>query len=347
LITAPCTEDSTITTRLTFRFGLSVPIVLAPMAGIADARLATAVTRAGGLGVLGVGYGDADWLTAQLAEAGEARVGVGFITWKLAEQPELLDLVLARNPVAVMLSFGDPGPFADQIRAEKTPLMVQINDLEEARRAIDVGADVVVAQGGEAGGHGKGVRSTFTLVPEVADLVAERAPETLVLAAGGVADGRGLAAALSLGADGAVVGSRLWAAQESPVTAAARDRALAAHADDTVRSSVFDIVRGHRWPQGYGGRTLRNDFVRRWYGNEDELRANLPEAESDYRAAVADADFDTADIHIGEGIGVINDSPTTAVVLERMEREAHAVLNTLARSARSKSARTRLRARRV
>lgn len=322
-----------ITTRLTSRFDLSVPIVLAPMDRIADARLATAVTRAGGLGVLGVGYGDADWLNAQLDEAGDGRIGVGFITWKLAERPDLLDLVLTRNPAAVMLSFGDPGPFVDRIHAAKTPLFVQINDMEEARRAIDVGADMLVAQGGEAGGHGKGVRSTFTLVPEVADLVAERAPKTLVLAAGGVADGRGLAAALALGADGAVVGSRLWAAQEAPVTAAARDRALAAHSDDTVRSSVFDIARGHPWPQGYGGRTLRNNFVRRWYGNEDALRANLPEAQSDYRVAVADADFDTADIHIGEGIGIIHDSPTAAAVLERMQREANAVLNTLARSA--------------
>ncbi len=195
---------------------------------------------------------------------------------------------------------------------------------------------MLVAQGGEAGGHGRGVRSTFTLVPEVADLVAERAPETLVLAAGGVADGRGLAAALSLGADGAVVGSRLWAAQESPVTSAARDRALAAHSDDTVRSSVFDVVRGHPWPQGYGGRVLRNNFVRRWHGNEDALRANLPEAQSDYRAAVAEADFDTADIHIGEGIGIIHDNLTTAAVLERMEREANAVLNMLARSSTQK-----------
>ncbi len=322
-----------ITTRLTSRFDLSVPIVLAPMAGIADARLATAVTRAGGLGILGVGYGDADWLNAQFAEAGEARIGAGFITWNLAERPELLDLVLARNPAAVMLSFGDPSPFADRIHAAKSPLLIQINDLDEARCAIDVGAEVLVAQGGEAGGHGKGVRSTFTLVPEVADLVAERAPETLVLAAGGVADGRGLAAALSLGADGAVVGSRLWAVQESPVTDAARDRALAAHSDDTVRSSVFDIARGHPWPRGYGGRTLRNNFVRRWYGNEDAMRANLPEAQSKYRTAVAEADFDTADIHIGEGIGIIHDSPTTAAVLERMEREAKAVLNTLARSA--------------
>ncbi|MDR3664657.1 MAG: nitronate monooxygenase [Mycobacterium sp.] len=318
-----------IATRLTSKFGLSVPIALAPMDKFADGRLAAAVTQAGGLGILGAGYGDPAWLNAQFAVAGGARIGVGFIAWKLAERPELLDLVLAHDPAALVLSFGDPTPFADRIHAAKVPLLNQVNDLEEARRGIDIGAEVLVAQGGEAGGHGKGVRSTFTLVPEVADLVAERAPETLVLAAGGVADGRGLAAALSLGADGALVGSRLWAAQESPVNPAARERALASGSDDTVRSTVFDIVRGHPWPQGYGGRALRNDFVSRWYGNEDSLRANLTAAQHDYRGAVDAADFGTADVHIGEGVGIIRDHPSAAHLLERMEREAVAILGRL------------------
>ena len=165
-----------ITTRLTSRFGLSVPVVLAPMAKFADGRLAAAVTKAGGLGLLGAGYDDAAWLNAQFATAGDTRVGVGFIAWKLAERPELLDAVLAHNPAAVALSFGDPTPFASKIRDANVPLFNQINDLEEARRGIDIGADVLIAQGGEAGGHGKGIRSTFTLVPEAADLVADRAP---------------------------------------------------------------------------------------------------------------------------------------------------------------------------
>ena len=323
-----------ITTRFTSRFDLSVPVALGPMDKFADGRLAAAVTRAGGLGVLGAGYADPHWLDAQFAAADGARIGVGFIAWKLAERPELLDLVLAHQPAALMLSFGDPTPFAGRIHDAKVPLVNQINDLEEARRAIDIGAAVLVAQGGEAGGHGKGVRSTFTLVPEVADLVADRAPDTLVLAAGGVADGRGLAAALSLGADGALVGSRLWATQEAPVNPVARDRALAAGSDETVRSTVFDVVRGYPWPAGYGGRVLRNDFVGRWHGHEDALRANLPDALRDYRAAVDAADFDTADIHIGEAIGVIRDNPSAAVVLGRMGREAAAILGRLAASAR-------------
>ena len=121
---------------------------------------------------------------------------------------------------------GDPAPFTEPIRAAGVPLFCEVCDLEQARQAIDAGADVLVAQGGEAGGHGTGARSTLSLVPEVADLVAERTPATLVLAAGGIADGRGLAAALSLGADGVVVGTRLLASREAPVHVEAKSRVI-------------------------------------------------------------------------------------------------------------------------
>ncbi|WP_217158207.1 NAD(P)H-dependent flavin oxidoreductase [[Mycobacterium] fortunisiensis] len=299
----------------------------------ADGRLAATVTRAGGLGVIGAGYRDAEWLDAQFAAAADAPVGVGFIGWRLAEQPHLLDVALAHSPAVVIVSFGDPAPSAAPIRAAGVPLMVQLNDLDEARRAIDLGAQGIIAQGGEAGGHGKGVRSTFTLVPEVADLVADRAPETLLLASGGIADGRGLAAALALGADGALVGSRLWATREAPVAPAARQRVLAARSDDTVRTGVFDIVRGFHWPAGYTGRTLRNDFVRRWLGREDILRAELDEAQRDYQSAVTAADFDVAAIHIGEDVGLIDDIPGTAEVLAAMSRDAATILHRLSGSA--------------
>ena len=318
-----------VTTRLTARFGLSVPVMLAPMDTFADGALAAAVSRAGGLGVIGAGYRDADWLGTQFATAAGTPVGVGFIGWRLAEQPELLELALAHSPAAVIISFGDPTPFADALRAAGVPMLVQINDLDEARRAIDLGANTIIAQGGEAGGHGKGARATFTLVPEVADLVAAEAPDTLVLAAGGVADGRGLAAALALGADGALVGTRLWATREAPVSSAARQRTLAAHCDDTVRTGVFDIVRGFAWPTGYTGRTLRNEFVRRWLGNENRLRTELPAAQDTYRAAVEAEDFTIAGIHIGEDIGLIDDTPTVADVLDRMSRDAVEVLRRL------------------
>ncbi len=142
-----------------------------------------------------------------------------------------------------MLSFGDLRPFADRLRAAGVPLTAQVQSLDHARQALDAGADLIVAQGGEAGGHGMSVRSTFTLVPDVVDLVAARSPDTLVVAAGGVADGRGLAAALALGADGALVGTRLWASAEALVSPRAHQRAIQASGDDTFRTRVYDVVR--------------------------------------------------------------------------------------------------------
>ena len=164
------------------------------MAEVSGGRLAAAVTAAGGLGLIGGGYGDAEWLQRQFDEAQGARVGIGFITWSLARNPELLDMALARQPATIMLSFGDPGAFAETIHQADIPLIYQVQTLEQARRALEVGSDVIVAQGGEAGGHGMSARSTFTLVPDIVDLVAKHSAKTLVVAAGGVADGRGLAA---------------------------------------------------------------------------------------------------------------------------------------------------------
>ena len=187
-------------TRLTERFGIEHPIISAPMGTFAGGRLAAAVSNAGGLGLIGGGYGDGDWLDREFSAAGNARVGCGFITWSLAKRPELLDQVLARSPAALMLSFGAPAPFAVSIKQSGVPLICQVQSIAHARAAVDAGADVIVAQGGEAGGH-SGHRSTLTLVPEVDDFLADAAPDTLLVAAGGIADGRGLAAALMLGAD--------------------------------------------------------------------------------------------------------------------------------------------------
>lgn len=237
----------TLTTRLTEYFGIEHPILSAPMALASGGRLAAAVTGAGGLGLIGGGYGDPSWLRTQITEATGARVGYGFITWRLTSGSEALDLALAHRPAAVMLSFGDLHPFADRIRGAGVPLIGQIQTVAQARRALQAGVDVLVAQGGEAGGHGMSARSTFTLLPEVADLVAAHAPETLVVAAGGVVDGRGLAAALMLGADGVLVGTRLWASREALVSPRAQRRALDAGGDDTYRTGVYDIVRGLDW----------------------------------------------------------------------------------------------------
>jgi nitronate monooxygenase len=175
--------------------------------------------------------------------AGDARVGVGFITWGMATRPRLLDLVLERRPPAVMLSFGEVRPYVEKIKRAGALLICQVQTLEQAKDAVVSGADVLVAQGAEAGGHGIS-RGTFSFVPAVVDA----APGIPIAAAGGVADGRGLAAALMLGADGVLVGTRFYATQEAAGFAAAKERIVAATGDRTIRSILFDIARRNVWP---------------------------------------------------------------------------------------------------
>ena len=320
-------STAVLKTRLTEFFGIECPVLLAPMAGVSGGRLAAAVTAAGGLGIIGGGYGDVGWLQRQFDEAQGPRVGVGFITWSLAPDPEVLDVATARRPATIMLSFGDPGQFADRIHRANIPLTVQVQTLGHARRALDVGAEIIVAQGGEAGGHGMGARSTFTLVPDIVDLVEKHSPKTLVAAAGGVADGRGLAAALALGADGVLVGTRLWASTEALVTSEAQQRAMEASGDDTVRTRVYDIVRQRDWPEKYDLRLVANPLIEAWHGNESELRARLPEAVSAFQKAEAEQDFDVITPLVGEAISLIHDARPAADIVRDMVENAIRILN--------------------
>jgi nitronate monooxygenase len=318
--------NTALATRLTEFFGIEHPILLAPMDVVSGGRLAAAVTSAGGLGLIGGGYGDAEWLQREFDLAEGTRVGCGFITWSAAQKPELLEQALERNPATIMLSFGDLRPFADRIRAAGVPLTAQVQNLDHARQALDAGADLIVAQGGEAGGHGMSVRSTFTLVPDVVDLVAERSPETLVVAAGGVADGRGLAAALALGADGVLVGSRFVASAEALVSPRALQRVIEANGDDTIRTQVYDRVRQADWPPEYNGRVLRNSLIDTWHGNERELLTRLPEVVSSFEKAVAAEDFNSVTLPIGEAIGLVRDIRPAADIVRDMARDAARIL---------------------
>lgn len=314
----------TLKTRLTQHFGIEHPVVLAPMDDVADARLASAVSAAGGLGLLGGGYANEAWVREQF-ERVTAAVGCGFITWTLRGNEHILDHALQQDPAAIFLSFGDPAPYAPRIRAAGVPLICQVHNVQQAQRAIEVGADVIAAQGGEAGGHGEGQRATFTLVPEIADLVTSTAPQVLVLAAGGVTDGRGVAASLALGADGVLVGTRFWAAQEAAISRAAQQYALRVDGDSTIRQHVYDIVRGKDWPGPYSGRVLRNDFVEKWRDHEAELAEHLDQARSDYQAGVAAEDYRVANVIVGEGIGRVRHIESAADIVHSMVAQAAAI----------------------
>ena len=316
----------TLSTRLTRTLGLRHPIVSAPMAFAAGGALAAAVSRAGGLGLIGGGYGDPSWLEEQFGLADGERVGVGFITWSLRKSPSLLTDVLEHRPAAVMLSFGDPRPFVEEIRGAGAKLICQCQDMEHVEDAVDVAADVVVAQGAEAGGHGA-LRGTLSFVPEVADFLAAHAPDTLLLAAGGIADGRGLAAALTLGADGVLVGTRLWASGEALVGERHHAAIVASNGDGTLRTRVPDIARQLAWPRGFTARVRRNAFTERWHGHEDELERNLAVEGPRYRQAFAAGDPDHTAVWFGEAAGLIHAIEPAAAIVERMVAQARACLD--------------------
>ena len=316
-----------ITTRLTERLGIEHPVIQAPMAIAAGGELAAAVSRAGGLGLIGGGYGDEDWLAQQFDVAGSQRVGCGLITWALAEKPHLLPLVLERKPLAMFLSFGDPAPFVKIIKQANVPVICQIQTLKDAIHAIEVGADIIVAQGTEAGGHGE-KRSTFTLVPEVADYIAAKSPEVLLCAAGGIGDGRGLAAALMLGADGAVIGSRFWATQEAMVHPNMHRAAIEATGDQTIRSSVMDIARDLNWPSRYTAHVLQNAFTDRWHDDIEGLLEQAAGESAKWTGAWAAGDTNVANTFVGEVVGLVNSIEPAGALLHDIVSQARKLLQT-------------------
>jgi nitronate monooxygenase len=309
-------------TRLTDKLGIEHPILLAPMNVIAGGRLAAAVSNAGGLGMIGGGYGDADWLERQYAAAGDARVGCGFITWSMARDPALLDQVLARQPAAVMLSFGELEPHASRIKAQNVPLICQVQGMKYVREAVDAGADIIVAEGCEAGGH-SGYRGVFTLVPEAADYLAKYSPDTILVASGGVGDGRGLAAALMLGAEGVLIGTRFMASQESEAPHEYRQAIIRADGDATLKSTSVDIARKRYWPNSeFVVRVLRNDFVARWHGREREMEKTIDAECERFRAAFLAGDAANSGVLMGEVSGIIRDAPPAAQIVESMIAQA-------------------------
>ena len=290
----------TLWTPFTESLGVQHPIALAPMGGSAGGALAAAVSNGGGLGLVGGGREDRDWIDRELAivaDRTDKPWGIGFQTWSV--DIDTVSRALEHGPHAVMLSFGDPVPLAELVHQAGVTLIVQVTDLKEAGRALDADADIIVAQGSEAGGHG-GRRATLPFVPAVVDLAAP----VPVLAAGGIADGRGLAAALVLGAAGALIGTRFQASLEALVPAGIAKAILEGSGDDTERSRVLDIARGAPWPQRYTARTLRNAFLDRWRDREEELAADAA-AQQEYRRAASDDDLAVVPVFASEAVDLI------------------------------------------
>jgi nitronate monooxygenase len=299
------------------------------MGGMAGGKLAGAVCEAGGFGMIGVGLGHVNnlenFLQEQYPLAGASRVGVGFITWAQERQQDLIDMAIDLAPPAIMLSFGEPGSYMKRIRGAGILAICQVQTVQMARKVLAEGADIVIAQGTEAGGHA-GQRSTFALVPAVADAASKENPDAIVAAAGGIADGRGLAAALMLGADGVLIGTRFAAATEClRVDDASKKRMLETTGDETLRSSVWDVVRDIPWPKEFTGRAIANAMSREWNDRQEELAQNVS-AKARYAAAPSVGEIAYQTVWAGEALDMIHAIEPAGAIIERVVAEAKLAL---------------------
>jgi NAD(P)H-dependent flavin oxidoreductase YrpB (nitropropane dioxygenase family) len=329
-----------LTTRFTQEYGLRAPIAQAGMAFVGSTpELAVAVCRAGGLGSLGVGLMPAPVLTDTIKAivAGTDRAfNVNFIT--IFTDQSHIDAVCSAGVPVVSFHWGHPSrAWIDQLHSAGTRVFEQVGSVDDARRAVDDGIDVVVAQGQEAGGHNFGTLPTFALVP----LVVDAAAPALVLASGGIADGRGLAAALMLGADGVWVGTRFVATTESAAHEDYKAHLVAAAGTDTERTSLF----GPDMPQFNPMRVLRNRVVREWADRIADIptdtsgepvigRMNLMGQLIEmhkFSNLVPMRDYTTGDLEemallAGQGVGLVGSVEPVHEVIRAMTAEAQLII---------------------
>ncbi|WP_207957051.1 NAD(P)H-dependent flavin oxidoreductase [Rubrobacter tropicus] len=312
-----------ISTDFTRLLGVRHPMVSAPMAGWSGGGLAGAVSAAGALGMIGVGSATpVGWIPEQAKLArGRGPFGFGLMSWVLESRPELLEAVLAEEPAAVSLSFGDPAPFVGRVREAGAITMSQVQDAGKAEAAVGAGVDVLVAQGTDAGGH-TGQVGTLPLLQRVLE-IGERAGKP-VLAAGGIGTGRGIAGVLAMGASGAWIGTRFCATVESTGTDEAKRLILQADETATVHTRVFDLVQDIPWPEEFAGRAIRNSFSDRWHGHEARLVEQRSSVSAGFEAARGDYSEDF--VYSGQAAGLIDDLPPAGELVDRMMAETEARL---------------------
>lgn len=342
----------TLSTPWSASLGLATPIVAAPMGGVAGGRFASAVSRAGALGMIGMGSaGSAAKLGAQLAELdrGDTPFGIGMVQWGLERDPAMLDVALAAFPSLVSVSFADRFDWVERVHGAGALAATQVYTAAEAARAADGGVDVIVARGADGGGHGDPRIGTLALLDAVLEVVAARGSDPagggpgsgpgagagpVVLAAGGIGSGRTLAAVLAAGAAGAWIGTALSASTETLTPPAAIEVLLAATGDDTVNTSALDAALGLPWPERFPERVIRNAFVDEWAGRVDELRSasvtadvtDLEALRDAIAAANRDGDHALVPVDAGQGVGLLREVRPVAEVLAEFTRDAAARL---------------------
>jgi nitronate monooxygenase len=309
-----------LATRLTELFGLDHPIVLAPMAnGATSGHLATAVRAAGGLGLFGgIHSGGPAWVREQIRfmrMRTDERWGVGFITWMIPNLEANFQVCLDERVPIMAFSFGDPTQYVARAKAVGAKVLCQVQTIESARVALKAGTDVLVAQGNEAGGH-TGQLGTLPFLAQVLELSGS----TPVIASGGIASGRALAAVLAAGAEGAWLGTPLLATHEAVEVADTYKKCIVeSDGQDTVFTRVFDIMYDLRFPPEIAGRARVNRTTREWHGREEEVRRRREElaAETPMRPPM-ERDPAVHPIWMGQSAGAVHGVRSVAEVISEL-----------------------------
>lgn len=314
-----------IHTRICSLLGIPHPIVLGGMGGATSPPLVAAVSNGGGFGTLGTSNLSADQLERDIASIREKTnkpFGINHLLFQI--QDEIFRVTLHARPAVVAFAW----PRLDQDLCEYfrraheagSKVMYMAGEVPLALRAVEAGADIIVAQGTEAGGH-VGWMASMPLVPMIVRAVAP----VPVLAAGGIANGRGLAAALALGAEGALLGTRFMATPEAPIHANFKQAIVKSDGHDTVLTEIPDIALGRVWP-GAMSRAQRNKFIERWAGREWALRQHVHEAGQAALEARRVGDVDYAPLGFGQDAGLIDSIKSAQDVIQDMVAEAEEII---------------------
>jgi len=316
-----------IRTRICDMLGIEHPIALGGMGSIYAPDLVSAVSNAGGLGAMGCHSLSPEQIrtgTAAIRDKTNKPFALNFLIFDMHEDSFAAALEL--RPAVIAFAWPRPNqelrPLIDRAHRAGAKVTFMAGGVPEARRAVDAGADIVIAQGTEGGGH-VSWQASLPLIPMVVDAVAP----VPVLAAGGIADGRGLAAALALGADGALLGTRFLASAESPLHPNFKQAIVEADGHDTLLSEIPDIAAGKVWP-GAMSRSKRNRFIEHWAGREWALRQNQAEALAEVQEARKRGDRDEAPLSMGQDAGLIHDIAPAGEIVQRIAREAEKILAT-------------------
>lgn len=314
-----------IHTRICDLLNITHPIILGGMGSATSAALVAAVSNGGGFGTIGTSGMNGPKITEAakaIREATDKPFGINHLLFNINEEAYAATLAARPNVVAFAWARKDQDlpSYFKRAHDAGSKVMYMASEVPEALRAAAAGADYIVAQGTEGGGH-VGWMATMVIVPLVVSAVAP----VPVLAAGGIADGRGFAASLALGADGVLIGTRLLAAVESPIHENFKQAIVKSDGHDTVLTEIHDIVGGRVWP-GAMARAQRNAYIERWAGREWALRANQSEAAKAADEARRLGDVDNAPLLFGQDAGLIDSVKPAAEIIAQMASEADEII---------------------